>query len=298
MRKLFLVIGLLVLAVVFGANGVRATMVVDIGPSYPVPGEISRPAQSPYTQVEAWISGQTPGNGYAGSGSFYDVIGNRFATDAMSVSAESGSPFTIKLWTNNQPGGWTIGNKNWGVADIAINADSTTAAYDDYTSKHFPNAVSRFDWGINMQAYASGKPRQAGSGTAYLAKVSKWETSFKHANPIGGLIYGGAYKANTSASGSELAPIETNMLDYQIYYTGTISWVVNDPTFNTNNDKPDYLITIEFPGTFFTGNFEYLWATAKCANDVIIVTPLPPSLLLLGSALMRLAGFGWRRRSQ
>ncbi|MGQ9920853.1 MAG: PEP-CTERM sorting domain-containing protein, partial [Desulfobacca sp.] len=267
---------------------------VDIGPSYP--GEPSQPTVPGYTAVEMWLSGQTPGNNYAGSNKFYDVIGNRFATDKISISA-SPSTFVIQIWTNNQPGGWTVSNKNWGVADLAINATAGTAAYDGYTISHFPNAVSRFEWGINMQAYAAGTPGQPGGGTnnVFLADVRKWETSFTHANPVAGLRYGGAYKADAAPAGSELAPVETNMVDYTKLYSGDMIWVVNDPSLDFNNNIPDYLITITFP--FLVGSdIEYLWGTARCANDVVIVTPLPGSLVLMGSALLGLVGIGLRRR--
>ncbi len=119
------------LSLVLVATGAWAGTAIDIGPSYP--GEPSQPTVPGYTAVEAWASGQVPGNNYAGTGVFYDVIGNRFATDKMTVSAPGVAPFTIQIWTNNQPGGWLVGGKNWGVADIAINASLGTAAYDGYT---------------------------------------------------------------------------------------------------------------------------------------------------------------------
>jgi len=282
------------LALMLAATGAWAKTVIDIGPSYP--GEPSQPTVPGYTAVEEWVSGQTPGNNYAGTGNFYDVIGNRFATDQMSISPPNVVPFTVQIWTNNQPGGWNIGGKNWGVADIAINASVATAAYDSYTLSHFPGAVSRFEWGINMQAYAAGTPGQPGSGNVFWATVSQWETSFKHANPTAGLRYGGAYKADAAPAGSELSPVETNMVQYDVQFWGNMSWVVNDPTLNFNNNIPDYLITIVFPGVSAVGDVEYLWSTALCANDVIIVTPLPGTLVLLGSALLGLVGIGLRRR--
>ncbi len=149
-----------------------------------------------------------------------------------------------------------------------------------------------------MQAYAAGTPGQPGGGVnnAFLGPVFTWETSFTHANPIAGLRYGGAYKADSAPAGSELAPVETNMVDYDVAFLGNLSWVVNDPTLNFNNNIPDYLITITFPGIMALGNWEYLWATARCSNDVIIITPLPGTVVLLGSALLGLVGVGLRRK--
>ena len=284
------------LALMLAATGAWAKTAIDIGPSYP--GEPSQPTVPGYTAVEVWASGQAPGNNYAGTGVFYDVIGNRFATDKMTVAPAQVAPFTVQIWTNNQPGGWNIGGKNWGVADIAINADPNTAAYDPYTLLHFPGALSRFEWGINMQAYAAGTPGQPGGGVknTFIAFVSQWESSFTNANPTAGLRYGGAYKAAAAPAGSELAPVETNMVKYDPFFWGNMSWIVNDPTLNFNNNIPDYLITIVFPVTYANYDFEYLWATALCGNDVIIVTPIPGTLVLLGSALLGLVGIGLRRR--
>lgn len=296
MKRKFLLILAMLMAATMAATGALAGTAIDIGPSYP--GEPSQPTVPGYTEVETWASGQLPGNNYAGTGKFYDVIGNRFATNQMTIAAANVDPFTIQIWTNNQPGGWNIAGKNWGVADIAINANPGTAAYDLYTLSHFPGALSRFGQGINMQAYAAGIPGQPGGGVnnAFIATVSQWETSFKQANPIGGIIYGGAYKADSAPAGSELAPVETNMVAYDPLFWGNMSWVVNDPTLNFNNNIPDYLITIVFPGVFAIGNFEYLWTTALCANDVVIVTPLPGTLVLLGSALLGLLGIGLRKK--
>lgn len=287
---------LISLALMLLASGAWAGTAIDIGPSYP--GETSQPTVPGYTAVEVWASGQTPGNNYAGTGVFYDVIGNRFATNKMTVSPANVSPFTVQIWTNNQPGGWLIGGKNWGVADIAINANAETAAYDAYTLQHFPNAVSRFEYGLNMQAYAAGTPGQAGGGerNAFLGPVTKWATSFTHANPVAGIRYGGAYKADSAPAGSELAPVETTMVEYNEVFWGNMSWVVNDPDLDFNNNIPDYLITIVFPGTLATGDWEYLWATARCGNDVIIITPIPGTLVLLGSALLGLVGIGLRKK--
>lgn len=282
----------LLLILLLAATGAGAKTVIDIGPSYP--GEPSQPTVPGYVPVEVWASGQPVGGGYAGSGNFYDVIGNRFATDKISISPANMGPLTIQIWTNNQPGGWNVGGQNWGVADIAINATAAMAVYDAYTLSHFPNAVSRFEYGINMQAYASGTPGQPGGGigNVFAGPVTKWQTSFANVNPVGGMRYGGAYLLD----GNELAPVEVRMLEYEPKFTGNMSWVVNDPALDYNNGIPDYLITITFPNFIPAGEFEYLWATARCANDVVVVTPIPGSVWLLGSAFLGLIGIGLRRR--
>jgi hypothetical protein len=244
-----------------------------------------------YTPVEVWASGQTLGNGYQGSNTFVDVIGNPFSTDRMTISNASVSPFTIQIWTNNQPGGWVVDNQNLGVADIAINSTPVTASYDADTLIHFPGAVSDFNEGIDMQAYLSGTPGQAGAGVAYLGTVSEWGTSFSQVNPLSGFNYGGAY-------GSGTAPVETRMLNYNVHFTGTISWVVNDSSLDFNNNIPDYLITVSFPNLFATGDFEYLWGTTVFANDVIHApkpVPEPATWLFFSLGLIGLVGFGRKK---
>jgi len=274
-------------------------IVIDIGPSYP--GNPSQSTVPGYTAAEAWISGQAPGNNYSGTGNFYDVIGNRFATDKMTISSANVSPFRIQIWTNNQPGGWTVNGNNSGVADIAIDTWlPNLASYDAYTLQHFPGAQSRFDYGINMQAYAAGTPGQAGGGVnnVSVGPVTAWATSFSNANPTGGVVYGGAYKGDAAPEASKQTPVETNMIDYTPQFWGDMNWVVNDPTLDFNNTVPDYLITITFNAPP-NGEFDYLWATAKCGNDIVYsaAVPEPGSLALVCSGLLGLLGMTrWRKR--
>lgn len=286
----------ILLVATMAATGAMARTVIDIGPSYP--NDPSQPTVPGYTAVESWAGGQVPGNNYNGSGNFYDVIGNRFATDKMTITNAFVVPFVVQIWTNNQPGGWNVGVNNFGVADIAIDTWlPNLVSYDAYTQLHFPGAQSRFDYGINMQAYAAGTPGQPGGGVASLGPVTVWETSFANANPVGGLIYGGAYKGDVAPAGSEQAPVEVRMLDYDPLFFGNMNWVVNDPTFNINNNVPDYLITLTFNAPP-NGEFDYLWATALCANDVVYSpVPIPGSLVLLGSVLLGLVGVGLRKKS-
>jgi hypothetical protein len=184
--------------------------------------------------------------------------------------------------------------KNWGIADLAINYSSGTASFDLYTQASFPGAVSRFELGINLQDYyLNGTPGQGGQGVAYLANVFTWESSFANSDPVPNVSYGGAYKSSSAPAGSQISPVEVRMLEYENYAQGQMVWVVNDPAVDPFNAIPDYKITVTFlniPGD----QAEFLWGTALCGND--IVTPIPGTLLLLGSSLLGLVGVGLRKK--
>jgi hypothetical protein len=57
---------------------------------------------------------------------------------------------------------------------------------------------------------------------------------------------------------------------------------------------PDWSVAISLGDIDALGDqcFQFLWGTATCGNDVI--TPIPPSVLLLGSGLVGI--WAWRRR--
>ena len=157
----------------------------------------------PYTQAEVWASGQ--GAAYNGSGTFQDYIGRAFATDSITINF---NPFSFSILTNNQPGGRVVNGTNFGVADLAINFDSSTANYDAATLAHFPGAISRFELGVDMQAYAAGTPGVAGNGVAWLANNITWQTSYSFTNPLPGLSYGGSYKPSNAPAGAKQEPVE------------------------------------------------------------------------------------------
>ena len=248
-------------------------------------------APVPYTELERWTSGKVVGGGYTGDGVFQDVLAanNEFATDSIKVNF---NPFTIQIWTNNQPGGYVVSGTNFGVADLAINAGPATAAYDGTTIGHFGAISSPFELGIDMQAYAAGTPGQGGAGNAPLVNVGMWTTSFAIVNPTAGFQYGGGYRP-AGAVTPGISPVEILLSATSQVMMGNMNWVVNDAALDPKNAIPDYLITIAF-GQQFAPGFELLWGTAECGNDIVhepSVVPLPGALLLLGAGLVRLVAY-------
>jgi len=247
------------------------------------------PAVGSYTQGEQWHSGQTVGGTYFGSGNFAgygtsDAIGNDFATRQIQITT---NPFTLTIWTNNPPGGWTEYGNNWGVADIALNLNSSSAAYSTYTTNHFGAIQSSYETAIIMQDYLTGTRGQSGSGVVSLVQVGTWATSWDEVNPSGGLIYSGAYKGSQQPADSKSQPAETIVQNHtNVLATGTISWAPDGLTGPGGFEE--YVITVTLPTIIgLATSYEVLWGTSLCANDPVNAhVPLPASILLLGSGLL------------
>ena len=260
------------------------------------------PAVGPYTQSEQWVSGQEVGGTYSGSGNFSgdghsDAIGDEFATRRIEITAN-----TITIWTNNQPGGWTEFGRNWGIADIALNTNSSTAAYSQSTMSHFGNIQSPYETGIIMQDYLTGT---SGTAVAKLVGVSAWTTSWDEvnpykdpANPGTNFLYGGAYKGSQQTPTAARQPVETKILDYtNVLAEGTMSWAPDGSA--GPGGYPEYIITVTFPTISDLTAQEILWGTSLCGNDPVYAhAPLPATVLLLGSGLLGLVALRYRKRAR
>ena len=107
---------------------------------------------------------------------YKDVVGvSGFDTKKWSLTS---IPLPSDTYTNYQPGG--IGS--WGVADSAINATSASTNYNTYTTGYFGSISSKFEYGIDMQAYYR-KDQSANNVT--LKNVATWATTFSFVNPPG-----------------------------------------------------------------------------------------------------------------
>ena len=103
------------------------------------------------------------------------------------------------------------------------------------------------------------------------------------------VVYGGLYTTNVApltGPPSFVVPVlvsATASLD-----TASVIWS------NPAGSNPDNAVAINLSGVnngFNPLDFDFLWGTTTCGNDVIIGTiPLPPSLLLFGSGLLGLVG--------
>ena len=104
----------------------------------------------------------------------------------------------------------------------------------------------------------------------------------------GGWVYGGAYSTDgiLPAPGTNLTPTLLNA--GTLLANGSLSWVPNTDSGTTGT----YKVVMDLGAVNGSGNFNQLsffWGTGNCANDAIsgtAHTPIPASVLLLGTGLM------------
>jgi hypothetical protein len=100
-----------------------------------------------------------------------------------------------------------------------------------------------------------------------------------------GLVYGGQY----DQASPQLTPTQATSAA-----TGSTSVVWTYGSSNLNNQ-----VDINLTGLGLGGPWKFVWGTATCSNDAlssVVPTPIPGTLVLLGSALISLAGAGLRQK--
>ncbi|MGP8050843.1 MAG: PEP-CTERM sorting domain-containing protein [Desulfobaccales bacterium] len=115
---------------------------------------------------------------------------------------------------------------------------------------------------------------------------------------------------NPSLAGGALFTTPLTLTGGTQYFIDYSGWALNNETGVNSEGIPGDDGTVPPPGaTLLAGYFDNnaadpiassTWPEAAILDivteTVVPVVPLPPSLLLLGSGLLGMAGFGWRRR--
>lgn len=208
------------------------------------------------TLVQQWDDGSpSPGNVWQ------DVVGlSEFQTYNATYDTTS---HVLTIFTN------------WGETSSVTISGLTFRAADLFLSFH---GNGNWDAAIPLRGTNKGK-------VFYSPAI---ETS-KDVVGTTAAIYGGEYTTNINLPGPP-------SFDVPVLVTSAASSDTVSVIWNSLSGNPDFSVAIDLDGVNTGGldinSFFFLWGTSTCGNDVIL-GPLPPSLLLLGSGLLGLVG--WRR---
>ena len=195
-------------------------------------------------------------SGPFGSGVWQDVIGDANTFNTFGADLNSG---TFTIYTNWNP------NKNG-----SVNAAVKTADFFIYKGSN-----TSPDFAIQLDTL---------SGTGNVYANPSYKTSKDIFSPTG-LVYGGQY----DQASPQLTPTQVTSAA-----TGSTSvvWTLGSGGLNNKVD-------IDLTGFGLGGPWKFVWGTATCSNDGfsnVVPTPIPGTLVLLGSALMSLVGVGLRKK--
>jgi len=196
----------------------------------------------------------------------HDPVGDRignwvfeiYGIDVLMTPAS----LTFSLYTNYPKTGYTVGSWATFAGDLAIDA----------------NNDGTYEYGFALTAHDA---LSAGS----LYQVTSWKKSNDYAPPSG-YIYNQGQIVTIGAG--ELVPVDPSEMP--------ISWGWIDL-----GTDPDWRIDVILdPGLFsgLGGEIGLYWASATCANDYVEGTapvPEPATMLLVGSGLIGLAGYGRKK---
>lgn len=200
-----------------------------------------------------------------------DAIGVEFESYGIDVlnytpGVDSG-PITLKIYTDYPQAGVTVGSWVTTAADVFI------------SETYYGNS---YLWAIPLVSRPGFD-----AGTMYAVAVGGFKISDDF-DPGGGFIYNHNVPTQISAIGNNYGNTS--------FGGGSVNWAAL-------GSLPNWEVT-GIPGGHLyqddpSGKWNITWGTATCANDVVggdAQVPIPPSALLLGTGLLGLVGFGWRRR--
>ena len=199
----------------------------------------------------------------------------------------------VQEWRNSGPNGSGVWKDVIGDANTfnTLGADLNSSTFTIYTNwnpgKDGYLGVTTADLfiykGSNTSPdFAIQLDTLSGTGNVYVNP--SYKTSKDIFNPTG-LRYGGQY----DQAFPQLTP--TQVTSGASGSTGVV-WTYG-------NGGLDNRVDINLTGLGLGGPWKFVWGTATCSNDgfsSVVPAPIPGTLVLLGSALISLAGAGLRKK--
>jgi hypothetical protein len=190
-------------------------------------------------------------------------IGDPFTTQKAEFDTVTGK---LKIFSDWNPG---FNNTDPGIVTAFLFIDKD------------PLAANGWDYAVDLNA----------AGTATVQnKILSGLTITNSAPPsTGSWYYGKTYDGVILPSPVSATGTDTTK-------TAGVTWSAFGPPYVTTN-----YVVVDVNNMVGTGQWEFFWGTGTCANGPFDGTsdgkvPVPPSVLLLGTGILGLAGFGWRRR--